>query len=62
MSAIVCAYCDKPATCVGRYDVEEPETPCCDECCGHGNEDGHCRPIGDEPAHTAEKEQADGNR
>lgn len=41
-----CAGCEKrPATCCG-YSESETENSCfCDECCGHGNEDGHCEPI-----------------
>lgn len=44
---ILCACCQKkPATCFGVYeDVEQPITVACDDCCGHGNEDGWCRPI-----------------
>jgi hypothetical protein len=44
-----CEICGKPATCVGRYeDMPEPGTPACDDCCGHGCEDGHCDPLYDE--------------
>lgn len=40
-----CAICGKPATCLGRYeDPGEPEYAC-DDCCGHGNEDGWCNSI-----------------
>ena len=39
-----CAHCGKPATCFGSYEGH-PEAYACDECCGHGNEDGHCEPI-----------------
>jgi hypothetical protein len=45
MSDLLCAICEKPATCVGRYlggDDEHLYEPACDECCGHGCEDGHC--------------------
>lgn len=46
--AMVCATCSKPATCVGRYEDEpEPGVPSCDDCCGHGCEDGHCDPLYD---------------
>lgn len=41
-----CAHCGKPATCFGVY--ENPEGPigfACDDCCGHGNEDGWCRAV-----------------
>jgi hypothetical protein len=38
-----CTICGAPATCVGRYeDMPEPGEPACDECCGHGCEDGQC--------------------
>lgn len=40
-----CHICGKPASCVGRYDIMEKDEPACDDCCGHGNEDGHCAPI-----------------
>ena len=44
-----CATCSKPATCVGSYeDMPYPGEPACDECCGHGCEDGHCDPLYDE--------------
>lgn len=49
-SALICDHCKElPATCVGRYDApdEEPERLACDDCCGHGCEDGHCRPLFD---------------
>lgn len=40
-----CAVCDQPSTCVGLYDpmhVHQKPEPACDDCCGHGCEDGHC--------------------
>ena len=37
--------CGKPATCVGAYEREENLGVACDECCGHGNEDGWCVPL-----------------
>lgn len=40
-----CAICGKPAACKGAYEDATEEAFACDECCGHGNEDGHCRPI-----------------
>ena len=44
-----CAICDRyPASCFGVYeDPSQDVGPACDECCGHGNEDGWCRPMGD---------------
>jgi hypothetical protein len=38
--------CSNPATCRGIYEGEGPERAACDECCGHGNEDGYCNPLG----------------
>lgn len=40
-----CAVCGKPSACVGLYDpihVSQRPEPACDDCCGHGCEDGHC--------------------
>lgn len=40
----MCARCqERPATCLGEYESDTGnEEYACDECCGHGNEDGHC--------------------
>ena len=43
----MCSSCGRPATCVGRYEGHGSRSPACDECCGHGNEDGRCEPVGD---------------
>lgn len=40
-----CAICGEPASCVGAYENATTPALACDECCGHGNEDGHCEPI-----------------
>jgi hypothetical protein len=40
--AHVCAHCGKPAACFGRYDNMTTADFACDECCGHGCEDGRC--------------------
>ncbi|MHC4644287.1 MAG: hypothetical protein ACYTBJ_02205 [Planctomycetota bacterium] len=40
-----CAHCGKPATCLGRYEGHGPWEWACDDCCGHGSEDGECRPV-----------------
>jgi hypothetical protein len=41
-----CVFCDGPATCFGRYEHQQQQTTfACDQCCGHGNEDGHCRQL-----------------
>ena len=47
---MTCAHCGvHEATCVGSYEGHEPDnTPACDECCGHGNEDGRCTPLNEE--------------
>jgi hypothetical protein len=42
-----CAQCERrDPVCFGRYEDEGPPAPACDRCCGHGNEDGWCKPIG----------------
>lgn len=47
--ALTCDICSKPATCVGSYeDMPYPGEPACDDCCGHGCEDGHCDALYDE--------------
>ena len=41
-----CSHCgEREATCIGRYDNMTKREPACDECCGHGCEDGRCDPI-----------------
>ena len=45
LDAPMCDTCGKPATCGGEYEGEAGHA--CDDCCGHGNEDGHCEPVGD---------------
>ncbi|CAM3462694.1 hypothetical protein G4177_06270 [Corallococcus sp. ZKHCc1 1396] len=41
-----CRTCPKPATCWGAYEQHDaPWEPSCDDCCGHGNEDGRCERI-----------------
>ena len=44
---IRCASCPEArlAACIGLYEAssdEHPVEPACDDCCGHGCEDGHC--------------------
>lgn len=39
---LACATCGERATCVGRYEDMVDMEPACDECCGHGCEDGLC--------------------
>jgi hypothetical protein len=38
------------AICIGRYDANEgdPDEAGCDECCGHGCEDGYCEQLYDD--------------
>lgn len=45
----VCCWCGDTATCVGRYECETEDRYCCDDHCGHGNEDGHCRKLYQSP-------------
>lgn len=42
-----CYACGGRATCVGAYEGQKVTEYCCDDCCGHGNEDGHCAPLED---------------
>lgn len=44
-----CCWCGDAATCVGRYEDEVEDRYCCDDHCGHGNEDGHCRKLSPPP-------------
>ena len=50
VNELLCSICGNPATCVGRYDLPEdaaPE-PACNDCCGHGCEDGKCHHLRDD--------------
>lgn len=38
----LCRFCEKPATCFGTYESSANHGFACDDCCGHGNEDGWC--------------------
>lgn len=40
-----CTICEEPATCFGSSEGDPPSYHC-DDCCGHGGEDGHCEPVG----------------
>lgn len=41
-----CQMCGKPAACLGVYENPDNDPAyACDECCGHGNEDGWCNPV-----------------
>lgn len=42
-----------PAACVGAYEGQTADEYACDECCGHGQEDGHCRRIERDPQQYA---------
>lgn len=58
-----CAVCGAPASCFGVYELETPENRrafACDECCGHGNEDGWCVPIEDMAAYGIEVPEVSG--
>jgi len=49
----ICARCGAPATCFGSYEDDLSPAFACDDCCGHGNEDGQCEPVtGDRPVAT----------
>jgi hypothetical protein len=37
--------CGKPAACFGSYEDDLHSAYACDDCCGHGCEDGHCEPV-----------------
>jgi len=39
--------CGQVATCYGAYEGA-PAGFACDECCGHGNEDGHCYQLAED--------------
>lgn len=53
---MLCEICGQSASCVGRYDADD-YSPACDECCGHGGEDGHCvRCTTDDPCEACERE------
>jgi hypothetical protein len=43
-----CDYCGAPATCLGAYEGQPTPTYACDDCCGHGNEDGRCVALDEE--------------
>lgn len=42
---IKCSGCGGVPTCYGSYEGGGVEGFCCDDCCGHGNEDGWCKPL-----------------
>lgn len=52
---VACVYCGEPATCFGSYEGSAA-CPACDECCGHGNEDGSCRSL-DEIAEAMQEQE-----
>lgn len=39
-----CSHCGNLATCFGSYESPWNFGYGCDDCCGHGNEDGWCEP------------------
>lgn len=48
---MICTTCGvREATCVGRYEDMDTCEPSCDECCGHGCEDGHCDRVEVDPS------------
>lgn len=45
-----CQHCGADATCFGEYEAHSDAATlgyACDNCCGHGNEDGWCKPVDD---------------
>lgn len=44
-----CATCGAPASCLGAYEGHTEPSWACDDCCGHGNEDGWCRTLEELP-------------
>jgi hypothetical protein len=47
-AGLTCDHCGaRQATCFGRYESPGQPELACDACCGHGGEDGWCRPIGE---------------
>ena len=55
----LCAHCGKQATCKGAYEGSELEEYACDDCCGHGNEDGYCSSVVEEEREPAELPNSD---
>lgn len=45
VEAAECSRCHNKATCYGEYEGHGGTQLACDTCCGHGNEDGWCKPI-----------------
>ena len=52
----LCHICAKPATCLGAYEGQTKQRYGCDNCCGHGCEDGKCERLPDVPAPIFEEE------
>lgn len=49
-STVACADCANGgnlAACFGSYE-DSPIKPSCNECCGHSNENGWCKPLDEE--------------
>lgn len=40
-----CNFCGNKATCYGAYEGKTIKSHACDNCCGHGNEDGRCAQL-----------------
>lgn len=59
VSEMLCSICGEPSTCIGRYEDSEEYDPACDECCGHGCEDGHCiRCTEEDPCSSCSDDEA----
>lgn len=46
---LMCRTCGADAACFGAYEGDDHWDFSCDECCGHGCEDGQCHPVEDLP-------------
>ena len=53
-----CYVCGAEATCCGEYEGATTPQFCCDDHCGHGNEDGWCCGIEAAVARLAEQRNA----
>lgn len=56
-----CEHRGEPAACVGQYETMEEMAFACDECCGHGCEDGFCHRLAQALDSAAKQEGGDGD-
>ena len=45
MKTPVCAFCVNDAACFGYGEGQRRKEYACNDCCGHGCEDGKCIPV-----------------